>query len=275
MTDPMLPVPYRLAGRTVETHDSATLVLEPAAEPIPRFAAGQFTMVCAPGVGEIAISVSGDPSAPGDRLSQTVRNVGAVSRALRDAPLGATVGVRGPYGVGWDVESATGQDVVVVAGGLGLAPLRPVVLSVLGERDRFGRATLVAGARGPQEFLFRAELAAWQERDDLDVELTVDVPDQRWTGPVGFVTESLARVRLDPARTVVFLCGPEPMMRFSAAVLLRKGVPPERIRLSLERNMKCGIALCGHCQLGPLIVCRDGPVVTYDVAAPLLTVREL
>jgi NAD(P)H-flavin reductase len=232
-------------------------------------------MVCAPGVGEIAISVSGDPSAPGDRLSQTVRNVGAVSRALRDAPIGSVVGVRGPYGVGWDVASAAGQDVVVVAGGLGLAPLRPVVLSVLAQRGTFGRVTLVAGARGPEEFLFRDELAAWQADDDLDVELTVDVPNHGWAGPVGFVTESLARVRMDGARTVVFLCGPEPMMRFSADVLRRKGVPPERIRLSLERNMKCGIALCGHCQLGPLIVCRDGPVVTYAVAEPLLTVREL
>lgn len=275
MTDPMLPSPYRVVTRTVETHDSATLVLEPLGEPLSRFSAGQFTMLCAPGVGEVAISVSGDPTDPGPSLHQTVRDVGAVSRALHDAQPGAVIGVRGPYGTGWDVASAAGADVVVAAGGVGLAPLRPVILAVLAERAAFGRLVVIVGARAPGELLFRDELAAWATRDDLELMVTVDLPAPGWEGAVGFVTEPLRRLAIDPERTVAFLCGPEPMMRFSADVLQRSGLDRHRIRISLERNMKCGVALCGHCQLGPLLVCRDGPVVTYDVAAPLLTAREL
>jgi NAD(P)H-flavin reductase len=259
----------------VETADSVTLVLEPVAVALPPFHAGQFTMLCVPGVGEVAISISGNPAAYDGTLTQTVRDVGAVSRALHDAPVGAVLGVRGPYGKGWELAGDIGHDLLVVAGGVGLAPLRPAVLAALARRSSFGRVTVVAGARRPAEFLFHDDLSEWVQRGDLDVELTVDAPAQGWRGPVGFVTEPLGRLTLDPARTDAFLCGPEPMMRFSAAVLLRKSVPADRIQLSLERNMQCGVALCGHCQLGPLIVCRDGPVVRYDVAAPLLAIREL
>jgi NAD(P)H-flavin reductase len=269
----MLPVPYSVARRHVETADSATLLLEPVAEALPAFEPGQFTMLCVPGVGEVAISISGANGT--GTLTQTVRDVGAVSRALHDAEPGATLGVRGPYGVGWGVASAIGRDVVVVAGGVGLAPLRPVVLALLADRASFGRMVLIVGARNPEEFLFREQLLGWTQHSDLEVELTVDVPAPEWVGPVGFVTEPLARLDIDPTRTTAFLCGPEPMMRFSADVLLRKGVAAEHIRVSLERNMKCGVGLCGHCQLGPLLVCRDGPVVTYDVAAPLLAIRGL
>lgn len=274
-TDPMLPVPYVVAERYAETGDSASLVLRPADQQLSPFQPGQFTMLCVPGVGEIAISISGDPSAKDGTLTQTIRGVGAVSRALHDALSGSTLGVRGPFGTGWDVASAAGHDVVVVAGGVGLAPLRPVVLALLADRAAFGRVVLIAGARKPAEFLFREQLLGWTQDPDLEVELTVDVPAPGWAGPVGFVTESLGRLDVSPGRTIGFLCGPEPMMRFSADVLLRKGLPAEHIRVSLERNMKCGVGLCGHCQLGPLLVCRDGPVVTYDVAAPLLAVRSL
>lgn len=273
--DPMLPVPYRVVARHVETADSTTLWLEPVAEALPPFEAGQFTMLCAPGIGEIAISVSGDPTLRDGTLCHTVRDVGAVSRALHSAEPGTVVGTRGPFGVGWDVDSAAGHDVVVVAGGVGLAPLRPVLLSVLARRAAFGRMVLIGGARRPEEFLFQKQLLEWTGRPDLEAELTVDVPAPGWHGSVGFVTEPLHRLDVDPARTIAFLCGPEPMMRFSAEVLLRKGVPADRIRVSLERNMKCGVGLCGHCQLGPLLVCRDGPVVSYEVAAPLLIVRGL
>lgn len=272
-TDPMLPIPYLVVERHIDTADSATLILSPADDVLPPFDPGQFAMLCVPGVGEVAISISGHP---GDgTLCHTVRDVGAVSCALHDAEPGITIGVRGPFGVGWDLPSAVGQDVIVVAGGVGLAPLRPVVLALLSDRASFGRATLIAGARRPDEFLYREQLLGWTQRPDLAVELTVDAAASGWAGPVGFVTEPLARVDLDPARTIALLCGPEPMMRFSADVLLRKGMPASRIRVSLERNMKCGVALCGHCQLGPLLVCRDGPVVTYDVAEPLLAVRGL
>lgn len=269
----MLPVRYRVVDRTVETRDSATLLLEPIDTPLPPFAPGQFAMLYAYGIGEVPISISG---IGGDgTLLHTVRAVGAVSRALHDARPGRVIGVRGPFGTTWAPEDAVGNDLVVVAGGVGLAPLRPVVLAALARRTAYRRVVLIAGARTPDEFLFRAELDSWGARDDLDVELTIDSPAVGWDGTVGFVTEPLARLRLDPERTVAFLCGPEPMMRFSTRVLRRALVPAERIRVSLERSMKCGIGLCGHCQLGPLLVCRDGPVVTSTVAEPLLTVAEL
>jgi NAD(P)H-flavin reductase len=274
-TEPMLPVPYRVTSRTAETWDSVTLRLEPASEPLPRFQPGQFTMLAVPAIGEVAISVSGDPTAAGTALVHTIRAVGKVSRALHEAPVGTVLGARGPFGTTWNLPSAAGRDVVIVAGGVGLAPLRPVMLGVLAERGRYRRVVLVAGARTPAEFLFRGELDAWSGRSDVEVELTVDRPAAGWDGSVGFVTEPLARLSLDPERTTAFLCGPEPMMRFSAPVLMRKGIPRDDIRLSLERNMQCGIGLCGHCQLGPILVCRDGPVVSYARAEPLLTIREL
>jgi NAD(P)H-flavin reductase len=273
--EPMLPVPYRVASRTAETHDSVTLALEPAGPSLPPFRPGQFTMLAMPGIGEVAISVSGDPAAGDGRLVHTVRAVGAVTRALCEAPPGRVIGVRGPFGTTWDLPSAAGRDLVLVAGGVGLAPLRPALLGALAARDSYRRVCLVAGARRPTEFLFRRELAAWSGRRDLEVELTVDQPASGWDGQVGFVTEPLARLRLDTSRTTAFLCGPEAMIRFSAQVLLRRGVPAADIRVSLERDMKCGVGLCGHCQLGPILVCRDGPVVGYPVAGPLLTVREL
>ncbi|MFK4088357.1 FAD/NAD(P)-binding protein [Kribbella sp. NPDC020789] len=273
MTEPMLPAGYRVISRVVETQDSATLCLEPVGRPVALFQPGQFAMLYAHGVGEVPISVSGI----GDdgTLLHTIRSVGAVSRALHDARPGTVLGLRGPFGTAWNPEVAAGNDMVVVAGGVGLAPLRPVVLAALAGRSAYRRVVVIAGARAPQEFLFRTELDAWAARDDLEVELTVDQPAAGWDRTVGFVTEPLGRLRLAPDRTVAFLCGPEPMMRFSARVLLRAGVPAEQIHVSLERSMKCGIGLCGHCQLGPLLVCRDGPVLTYATAAPLLAVPEL
>ncbi len=269
----MLPVPYRVVRRTVQTRDTATLRLAPADRPLPPFRAGQFTMLYARGVGEVAISISGDPSTVDGTLEHTIRDVGAVSRALHDAEPGTILGVRGPFGRGWDVESARGRDVVIVAGGVGLAPLRPVVLAVLADRPAYGKVVLIAGARTPEDFLYRDEFGDWAR--SIEVVRTVDRPAPGWTGEVGFVTEPLARLSAVPGRTVAFLCGPEPMMRFSAQVLLRKGVSAADIRVSLERNMQCGTGLCGHCQLGPLLLCRDGPVTDYACAEPLLLVREL
>jgi len=276
--DRMLPTGYRVVSRSVETRDSVTMTLVPASEPpmpLPRFTPGQFMMLYAHGVGEVAISVSGDPSRTDGTLVHTIRDVGAVSRALHDAPLGTIIGVRGPFGQGWNLPAGSDRDLVIVAGGVGLAPLRPVVLAALAAREKFRRLTLVVGARSPADILYRTELAAWQARTDLTVELTIDQPIAGWTGGVGFVTESLHRVDVDPEHTTALLCGPEPMMRFCARALTDHRVSPRDIQVSVERNMQCGVGACGHCQLGELLLCRDGPVVDYATAEPLLRVPEL
>jgi NAD(P)H-flavin reductase len=269
----MAPVPYRVRSRVQENADSVTLCLEPVAAGVAAPAPGEFNMLYAFGIGEVAISVSGDAS--DGILTHTIRSVGAVSAALCAAEPGSTLGVRGPFGTSWGVAEAAGRDLVIVAGGVGLAPLRPVVLGALADRDRYGRVVLIAGSRAQRDFLYAGELAAWQADPRLETHLTVDIPIQGWAGETGFVTEPLRRLSLDPQRTTAFLCGPEAMMCFGAQALLAKGLAAADIRVSLERNMQCGAGWCGHCQLGPLLLCRDGPVVGYDVARPLLDVEEL
>jgi anaerobic sulfite reductase subunit B len=269
---PALPARYQVVARLAETHDTVTLRLRPAGQPIPPCQPGQFTMLWAPGIGEVPVSVSG--TGPGGSLVQTVRAVGAVTRALCGRGPGQFVGVRGPYGTHWDVASATGGDLLIVAGGIGLAPLRGAVLAALGHRDRYRRIVVLIGARSPEELVFARELEEWR-RGGAEVEVTVDRAAAGWAGHVGVVTQLLRRADVDPARTTALVCGPEIMMRLTARDLLALGVPAARVRVSLERNMRCGVAECGHCQLGPLLLCRDGPVVSYAVAAPLLAIREL
>ena len=273
--EPMVPAAYEVAARVPETDDCATLRLRPLAAPLPGPRPGQFMMLYAFGVGEVAISLSGLPERGDGVLVHTIRDVGAVSGALHRAGPGTVLGVRGPFGTGWELESAAGHDVVIVAGGVGLAPLRPVIVAALAQRSRYRRVVVISGARSPADFLFGREQQEWAGLEAIELHRTIDVVVSGWGNEVGFVTEPLARMRLDPARTHAFICGPEVMMRFCAQTLIRKGVPPRAIRVSLERDMKCGIGLCGHCQLGELLVCRDGPVVGYDVAEPLLSVREL
>jgi NAD(P)H-flavin reductase len=271
----MTPVPYRVRSRIAENRDSSTLQLEPVREALPAPLPGEFMMMYAFGIGEVAISVSGVPSGSDSTITHTIRSVGAVSHALHDAQPGAVIGMRGPFGANWGLADAAGHDLVIVAGGVGLAPLRPVVLGALADRDAYGQVTLIAGARSRDDFLFAGELQEWARGGSVDVHVTVDVPVQGWPGEVGFVTEPLRRLPLRPDNTTAFLCGPEPMMRNGANELVRKGMAPSDIRVSLERNMQCGIGWCGHCQLGPLLLCRDGPVVGYDTAEPLLRIKEL
>lgn len=269
----MTPVPYRVVSRVEETHDTATLELEPLAEHVvPR--PGQFAMLYAFGVGEVPISTSGDPSRHGP-LTHTIRRVGAVSNALADSAPGDVIGVRGPFGTGWPLEEAEGCDLVVVAGGIGLAPLRPVVYEALARREAFGAVCLLVGARAPEELLFPRELEGWRARLDLEVDVTVDAADAGWRGRVGLVTRLVPGAPFDPERAVALVCGPEVMMTFTARALVERGMAPERIYVSLERNMRCAIGHCGHCQLGPALICRDGAVFRFDTVAPLLEVRSL
>jgi anaerobic sulfite reductase subunit B len=272
-----VPHPYRVVSRRVDTPDTVTVELQHDAGPLPAFAPGQFAMLTAYGIGEVPISVSAVGDA-GDgrarRQAHTVRAVGAVSRALHGTPPGGVVGVRGPFGTGWDVQSAAGHDVVVVAGGIGLAPLRPVLHAVLADRSSYGRVTLMVGGRSPADLLYPDELRRWDAMG-VDVGVIVDRPGEGWTGHVGVVTALIPAARFDPAGSVAFVCGPEVMMRFTAQALIARGVPASTVRVSLERNMRCGVGWCGHCQLGPMLVCRDGPVVDYARAEPLMSVREL
>ena len=272
MTAPALPARYRVVGRQDETHDTVTLALGPVDQPIAEYLPGQFTMLYAPGIGEVPVSISG--TGPGADLAQTVRAVGAVTRALCAAGPGQLIGVRGPYGTGWDVASAAGGDLLIVAGGIGLAPLRGALLAALGHAGSYRRIVVLIGARSPEELVFARELGEWR-RAGAEVETTVDRAMAGWTGNVGVVTQLLGRMDIDPAATTALVCGPEVMMRLTARDLLAMGVPATRIRVSLERNMRCGVAECGHCQLGPLLLCRDGPVAAYDLCGPLLSTREL
>jgi NAD(P)H-flavin reductase len=268
----MMPARYRVVDRVVETADMATLALEPVDEALPVFQPGQFAMIYAFGIGEVALSVSGRHNAGG--LLHTVRAVGATSRALFNARPGQMLGVRGPFGVGWPVPAPAGADVLVVAGGLGLAPLRPIIHHAIADRARYGSVTVLIGSRTPADLLYPDEYATWRAAE-LDVFTTVDHATGDWTGHVGLVTALFDRLRNRPAHTTAYICGPEIMMRFAARGLTDRGVPAGQVWLSLERNMHCGIGHCGHCQLGPLLVCRDGPVVPYDAAEPLLSTKEL
>lgn len=276
----MAPLPYRVIERRAETTDTVTLTLEPVGAGIGAWAPGQFTMVYAFGVGEVPISISGGTGA---QIRHTVRDVGAVTHAIASAPVGGVLGLHGPYGKGWELATAAGEDLVVVAGGIGLAPLRPVITDALarqglpgagaGQRRR-GRIVVLVGARQPTDLVFTHEYGAWRAAG-AQLLVTVDRAGPGWRGPVGVVTALLSRARFTAARTVAFVCGPEVMMRFAARDLGDLGVPAANVRVSLERNMRCGVARCGHCQLGPLLVCRDGPVIDWHDAGPLLSIREL
>jgi NAD(P)H-flavin reductase len=272
--DPFLPRPFAVRAHRQDTRDTHTLVLEPVDGAEMPFAAGQFTMMHAFGSGEAPISISGDPARP-DRLEHTIRNVGAVTRALVGAETGAVLGIRGPFGTGWEVSGGRGGDIVFVAGGIGLAPLRPAILEVCAARADYGRVLLLYGARTPEDILFGEDLHAWADAHGIDVQVTVDAGPFAWRGRVGLVTQLVDRGGFDPAHTLALVCGPEVMMRYAATALLDRGVPAERLRLSMERNMKCGIGLCGHCQLREFFLCVDGPVLTYDRLEPLMARAEL
>jgi NAD(P)H-flavin reductase len=269
---PMIPRPFRVVSNRPDTPDTVTLTLEPADGVPLGFAPGQFTMIGTFGAGEVPISVSGDPA--GGPLVQTIRDVGGVSHSLARAAAGDVLTVRGPYGTGWNAADGAGGDLVIVAGGIGLAPLRSVVLDVLANRDGYGRVTLLYGARSPGERLYPGELADWAYRG-IEVGITVDRGTPGWAGRVGLVTALIRDARVNPARTLALVCGPEVMMRFVAAALIGEGLPASRIRLSMERNMACGIGLCGHCQLREFFICTDGPVFGYDQLDGLLTAREV
>jgi NAD(P)H-flavin reductase len=273
--DPMLPEPFVVRQAARETGDIFTLTLEPAGGPAPfAFLPGQFNMLYVFGVGEVPISVSGDPARP-EVLVHTIRAAGTVTRAMQKLQKGDQVGVRGPYGTAWPMEEACGHDVVIVAGGIGLAPLRPALYHVLLHREQYGRVVLLYGARTPRDLLYPKELRQWRARFDVEVDVTVDRATAEWQGSVGVVTRLIDRAPFDPESALALVCGPEIMIRFVAAHLRQRGVADRNVYVSMERNMKCAVGLCGHCQFGPLLVCRDGPVLRHDRTLPFLGMREV
>ena len=272
--DPMIPRLFEVREVRLDTRDTVTLALEPKDGVPLAHRAGQFTMLHAFGVGEVPISICGDPTQPGPLL-HTIRDVGAVTHALVSTAPGTAIGVRGPFGTGWDVTDGIGQDIVVVTGGIGLAPLRPAILEVVSRRAEFGRVVLLYGARSPEDILFADDMARWAAEHDIVVEITVDYGPPSWTGRVGLVTNLVPRAGFDPLNTLALVCGPEVMMRHAANALVDRGVPAQRVRLSMERNMKCGVGLCGHCQVREVFLCVDGPVMDYARLAALMDIREL
>ena len=276
MPESLAPTPRRVLAVGRDSADVVTLSLQGDGTGLRSFSPGQFNMLYAFGIGEAAISMSGDPGEP-SVVVHTVRALGAVTAALCSAQPGDVIGVRGPFGRPWPMAEAAGGDLLIVAGGLGLAPLRPVVYHAIRTRARYGRVVVLAGARDPDGLLYGDELARW--RDDraarLEVHVIVDRAGPAWTGRVGVVPDLIAETAPDPARTFAFVCGPEVMMRYALRPLQRLGVPDVRIFLSLERNMRCAAGFCGHCQYGPAFVCKDGPVFSFDRLRPWFFIRGL
>jgi NAD(P)H-flavin reductase len=270
--NPLVPQTCRVLENKREASDVVTLVLDAPARPL-LWHPGQFNMLTAYGIGEVAISIS-NPPGEHSTIVHTVRDVGAVTHALCSAQAGSLVGVRGAFGIGWGVDNVGDADVIVVAGGIGLAPLRGAIEVLIDRLTRGGgRLFIAVGARQPDQLIFGNDLSRWRLAGAA-VEVIVDVAAPGWNGHVGLVTDRLAALAFDPAQSIAMVCGPEIMMRFVARDLSQRGVSPSDIRVSLERNMQCGVAFCGHCQLGPLLLCRDGPVVNYESVAELMSERE-
>lgn len=248
-----------------EAEGTATIwlrFLDPALQKRYSFAAGQFNMLYLPGYGEAAISISSDPQKP-ELIGHTIRFVGNVTHAVSRLQVGDTIGVRGPFGTAWPLEDYKGRDIVIAAGGIGLAPLRPVIYQIINKRSQYSRVVILYGARTPADLLYSNEFSIW-EGNEIEVLTTVDRADENWLGQVGVVPMLFYRLRLETDNTIVFSCGPEIMMRFVVFEGLARRIPSQQIYLSLERNMKCGQGFCGHCQYGPFFICKDGPVYSFD-----------
>lgn len=272
---PLTGEAMRVARVIRETHDTFTLTLDSGRDARgPAFAPGQFNMLYIWGVGELPISMSGDPES-GARPVHTVRSVGPATLALVTTKEGESIGVRGPFGTPWPLKAARGRDVLIAAGGIGLAPLRPAIYHILRHRGDFGRLIILYGARSPRDLLFKKELQAWSLLPDTQVLQTVDYGGVSWRGHVGVVTTLFRYVRLQPRQLCAFVCGPEIMMRFVVRELETRSVPPDKIFLSMERNMKCATGFCGHCQMGPYFVCKDGPVFSWSQLSPWMDRYEL
>lgn len=260
---------------TNETSDVSTYWLkfvDPSMQADYSFKPGQFNMIYVPGFGEAAISISSD-SEDRNKIGHTIRFVGNVTRAMSHLKVGDVIGLRGPFGSPWPVDEMEGKDIFIACGGIGLPPLRPVIYNIIHHREKYGKVTLLYGARTANDLMYTSEYDNWRQAG-IDVEITVDRGDANWSGRVGVVPMWFYQFRIDAQKTAVLTCGPEIMIRFVIFEALARRVPLENIFVSLERNMKCGQGSCGHCQLGPYFVCKDGPVFRFDALQPYLNVEE-
>lgn len=276
-SETMFPVPMQIVEVHEENFNTRTFTMrieDRTARDQYRWIPGQFNMIYLPGVGEAAISISSDPEET-EVIGHTIRVVGSVTRAISRLGERGILGLRGPFGRGWPLTQLEGGDVVMVAGGIGLAPLRPVVYWLLRNRPKFRRVMLLYGCRTPEDRLYREELDRWAENPALDLLVTVDNATSGWVGPVGVVTKLLQRIRVNADHTTVFVCGPRMLNRAAAWSFLQLHVPPERVFLSLERNMHCGFGQCGHCQYGPKFVCKDGPVFAFSEISDIFAKEEI
>jgi len=271
----MATLPAMVTRVAKETADTFTLTLEAGSgRRLPPFSPGQFSMLYVFGIGELPISISGDPH-DAEHLVYTVRSVGLATNALVTRQCGDAVGVRGPFGTSWPLAEIRGKDILIVAGGIGLAPLRPAIYHLARHRADYGRIVILYGARSPQDLLYRKALAEWGRLSDAQVLSTVDYGGTSWRGHVGVVTTLFRFVRLWPSNAAALICGPEIMMRYVVRELEHRGLDGADIYLSMERNMKCAVGFCGHCQCGPYFVCKDGPVFSYAQVKGLLDKYEL
>jgi NAD(P)H-flavin reductase len=272
----MLPEPAQILEKSSfgpDIHSYRLRLRDPAARPRFDFMPGQFNMVYVPGVGEVAISISSDPD--DEDLEHTIRIVGRTTRVIDRLGPGDVIGLRGPYGNGWPLREARFKDVLVITGGLGCAPVTGAIDYMFRRRSSYGHLTILHGVKKAADLVHRARFAAWRREPDTTVLLSADQPDRAWRDRSGVVTDLFEEISVDGARTVVFMCGPEVMMRYALPVLRARGIPDERIFLSLERNMQCGLGACGHCQLGPWFLCKDGPIFSLRQVRPYFGVRGL
>ncbi|GAB3096285.1 FAD/NAD(P)-binding protein [Pseudomaricurvus hydrocarbonicus] len=270
---------FTVTDRRDEITATVTLELQPLDDqPLPVARPGQFNMLYSFGAGEVPISLSGSINASdsvrsADRYTHTLRAVGKTTEALARLQVGDQLGVRGPFGRGWPMDQLAGKKVVVIAGGLGLAPLKPLLEALLADITHYGHVQLFYGGKRPEELLYPESLIHWSEK--IEVQLSVDQAGPDWRGHVGVITQLLASAEMDPDNTLAVICGPEIMMRFTIQALQKQGLPDTALYLSMERNMHCAVGHCGHCQWGPHFICKDGPVFCYADIAPWFFQREL
>ncbi|MDH3710425.1 MAG: FAD/NAD(P)-binding protein [Cyclobacteriaceae bacterium] len=273
--DIWLPLLYTVKEKKTENRGIVTLTLAPSAEEaIEPMEPGQFNMLYAFGIGEIPISISSLWNLQ-STLVHTIQDVGAVSKAFCDLSTGDQVGVRGPYGTRWPLNKAKNKDVIILAGGVGMVPLRPLIERILNDRSRYGKLNVLFGARSPENIIFHQDIISWQADPTLNFQITVDHAYSNWRGHVGVVTYLIEEANFDPENTIAFICGPEIMMRYAVHACLDANVPTDHIFLSIERNMKCATGFCGHCQYGPFFVCKDGAVFSYPQVKIYLNIAEL